>query len=116
MCYTVIPRSPVIPSEAKESVCTVIVVAVIPSATPVIPSEAKEPSFASYATEESKSRAQNGGFYAREAGIQWVRAQNGPFYAPIIIPFATLVIQSTTTVIPSAITVIPSEAKESGIQ
>ena len=40
-----------------------------------------------------ESRAQNGGFYAREAEKQGVRAQNGPFYAPTS-------------------TVIPSEAKE----
>ena len=40
-----------------------------------------------------ESRAQNGGFYAREAEKQGGRAQNGPFYAPTS-------------------TVIPSEAKE----
>ena len=40
-----------------------------------------------------ESRAQNGGFYAREAEIHGGRAQNGPFYAPTS-------------------TVIPSEAKE----
>ena len=54
------------------------------------------PSASAHSSASDELRAQNGGFYAREAEIQGVGAQNGPFYAPTS-------------------TVIPSEAKESKV-
>ena len=50
-------------------------------------------SASAHSSASDELRAQNGGFYAREAEKQGGRAQNGPFYAPTS-------------------TVIPSEAKE----